>query len=179
MDRRDFLSRASLGLAAGFAPGVAAAGPTTPTTTKRNLVIAQAFDVNTFDPHASTLSSDWRVAFNVFDTLIRRHADGTLHPALATSWTQTAPTTWRLEVRSDVRWHDGSRFISADAKYSLERTYDPTVKAARILGAWWTQAIERAEAPDPTTLIIHTRWPDLLLPARLASCAGSVVPWKP
>jgi peptide/nickel transport system substrate-binding protein len=177
MDRRDFLARASLALAAGLAPGAAAAAPAAATTTKRDLVIAQAYDVSTFDPHASTLSSDWRVAFNVFDTLIRRHADGTLHPALATSWTQTAPTTWRLTLRSDVHWHDGSRFTSADARYSLERTYDPTVKAARILGAWWTQAIERTEAPDPATLIIRTRWPDPLLPARLASCAGAVVPW--
>ena len=52
------------------------------------------------------------------------------------------------------------------------------MKAARILGAWWRQALERTEAPDPSTLIIHTRWPDPLLPSRLASCAGSVVPWE-
>ena len=147
------------------------------TTSKRELVVAQAFDVTSLDPHASTLSSDWRVAFNLFDTLVRRHADGTLHPALATTWTRMAPTTWQLALRPDVRWHDGSRFTSADAEYSLDRTYDPGVKAARILGSWWTAAIERTEAPDPATLIIHTRWPDLLMPARLASCAGSIVPW--
>lgn len=147
------------------------------TTSKRELVVAQAFDVTSLDPHASTLSSDWRVAFNLFDTLVRRHADGTLHPALATTWTRMAPTTWQLALRPDVRWHDGSRFTSADAEYSLDRTYDPGVKAARILGSWWTAAIERTEAPDPARLIIHTRWPDLLMPARLASCAGSIVPW--
>ncbi len=178
MDRRDFLSRASFGLAAALGPAPAAAVSSTnvPTTTKRDLVIAQASDLTTLDPHASKISSDSRIAFNVFDTLIRRHADGTLHPALATAWKRTAPTTWQLALRSDVRWHDGARFTSADAKYSIDRTYDPTVKAARLLGSWWTQAIERTEAPDPTTLIIHTRWPDLLMPARLASCAGSMVP---
>ena len=176
MDRRDFLSCASFGLAAGMAPQMARRAAAQ-TTSKRELVVAQAFDVTSLDPHASTLSSDWRVAFNVFDTLIRRDPDGTLHPALATTWTRTAPTTWQLALRPDVRWHDGSRFTSADAKYSLDRTYDPAVKAARILGAWWTAAIERTEAPDPATLIIHTRWPDLLVPARLASCAGTIVPW--
>jgi peptide/nickel transport system substrate-binding protein len=181
MIRRDFLSHASFGLAATLAsraaPAAGASSTGTSTTTKRDLVIAQAFDVTSLDPHASTLASDWRVAFNVFDTLIRRHVDGTLHPALATTWKRTAPTTWQLALRSDVRWHDGAPFTSADAKYSIDRTYDPSVKAARLLGAWWTQAIERTEAPDPATLIIHTRWPDVLLPARLASCAGSVVPW--
>jgi peptide/nickel transport system substrate-binding protein len=181
MDRRGFLSRASLGLAAALAPAPSptstAASPREQTTSKRDLVVAQAFDVTSLDPHASTLASDWRVAFNVFDTLIRRDPDGTLHPGLATAWKRTAPTTWQLTLRPDVRWHDGSRFTSTDAKYSLDRTYDATVKAARILGAWWTRPIERTEAPDPATLVIHTRWPDLLMPARLASCAGAVVPW--
>lgn len=96
MDRRDFLSHASFGLAAALAsataPAPAASSTGAPTTTKRDLVIAQASDLTSLDPHASTLSSDWRVAFNVFDTLIRRHADGTLHPALANTWKRTAPT---------------------------------------------------------------------------------------
>lgn len=181
VDRRGFLSRASFGLAAALAPAIpgvtCSASPGAQTTSKRDLVVAQAFDLTHLDPHASTLSSDWRIAFNVFDTLIRRHPDGTLHPALAGAWKRTAPTTWQLALRSDVRWHDGARFTSVDAKYSLDRTFDASVKGARLLGPWWTQAIERTEAPDPATLIIHTRWPDLLMPARLASCAGAVVPW--
>jgi peptide/nickel transport system substrate-binding protein len=176
MDRRGFLSCAALGLAAGMAPTMVRRAAAQ-TTSKRDLVVAQSFDVTSLDPHGSTLSNDWRVAFNLFDTLVRRHPDGTLHPALATAWRRTAPTTWQLALRPDVRWHDGTPFTSADAKYSLDRTSDPGVKAARILGSWWTAAIERTEAPDAATLIIHTRWPDLLMPARLASCVGSIVPW--
>lgn len=57
MDRRDCLSRASLGLAAALAPAVSAALPGAPTTAKRDLVIAQAFDVTQLDPHASTCAS--------------------------------------------------------------------------------------------------------------------------
>jgi peptide/nickel transport system substrate-binding protein len=176
MDRRDFLSRASFGLAAALdaarVPATAAAE-----TARRELVVGQGHDVTSLDPHASTYGSDWRVAFNLFDTLIRRHPDGSLHPALATAWRRTAPTTWRLTLRPDVRWHDGGRFTATDAKYSLDRTYDARVKAARLLGPWWTQALERTEAPDPGTLVVHTRRPDPLLPARLACCAGAVVPW--
>src|SRR5262249_55673007 len=138
MDRRTFLTFASFGFAAGLIAtreaGTAGAGPartatsaaqadSTRASVRRELVIAQAGEPLSFDPHASTLSNDWRVAFNLFDTLIRRHPDGTLHPALATAWERTAPTTWTLALRSDVRWHDGSRFTSVDAKYSLDRTY--------------------------------------------------------
>src|SRR4026208_644357 len=176
MDRRGFLSRGSLGLAAGIAPTTVRRA-TAQTTRKRELVVAQSFDVTSLDPHGSTLSNDWRVRFNLLDTLVRRPPDGTLHPALATAWRRTTPTTWQLALRPDVRWHDGTPFTSADAKYSLDRTHDPRVKAARILGSWWTAAIERTEAPDPATLIIHTRWPDLHKPWRLASCAGAIARW--
>src|SRR5262245_30426387 len=89
MDRRGFLSCASLGLVAGMAPmGHRAVAQT---TSKRELVVAQSFDVTSLDPHASTLSNDWRVAFNLFDTLVRRHPDGTLHTALATAWRRGLP----------------------------------------------------------------------------------------
>ncbi len=180
MDRRDFLSRASSGVVAGLAdvsrPAAIVEAGAAETSRKRDLIIAQPADVTALDPHASTYSSDFRIAFNVFDTLIRRHPDGTLHPALATAWQRTAPTTWRLALRPDVHWHDGTRFTSADAKYSLDRTYDPSVKAARLFGAW-ARTIERTEAPDLTTLIVHTRRPDLLLPARMAFCGGVMVPW--
>src|SRR5262245_27145883 len=180
MVRRDFLSRASVGLAAALTTrlaGEARGSSASTSTTKRDLIVAQAFDVISLDPHRSTLTPDWRVAGSVFDTLLRRRPDGTLHPALATDWKQTAPTTWQFTLRTDVRWHDGTRFTSVDAKYSIDRTFDPSVKAARILGPWWRQGLKRTEAPDATTLIIHTRWPDPLVPARLATCAGPMVPW--
>jgi peptide/nickel transport system substrate-binding protein len=38
--------------------------------------------------------------------------------------------------------------------------------------------IDRVEAPDPGTLVIHTKKPDPLLPARLAFYGGQIVPEK-
>ena len=38
------------------------------------------------------------------------------------------------------------------------------------------QTIARTETPDPETLVIHTKEPDTLIPARLAFC-GQMVPW--
>ena len=107
---------------------------------------------------------------------MRRHPDGTLHPGLATAWQRTGPTTWRLTLRPDVRWHDGTRFTAVDAKYSLDRTFDPSVKAARLLPLF--QTIDRTEAPDPGTLVIHTKRPDVLIPARLAGCGSRSSPGR-
>jgi peptide/nickel transport system substrate-binding protein len=175
IDRRSFLGRAAgFGLAAG-AQGLlssASAWAAGEITQKRDLVVLQASDITGLDPLAAIHTSDIAVKFNLFDTLVRRHPNGTLHPALATAWRRTAATIWQLTLRPGVRWHDGTRFTSIDAKYSLDRTY-AAVKAARFNPSFWT--IDRTEAPDPGTLVVHTKQPDPLIPAKLAY-RGQIVP---
>ncbi|HZS34519.1 MAG TPA: ABC transporter substrate-binding protein [Methylomirabilota bacterium] len=180
VSRRAFLRRAGLlGLTAAAAGALAdAAAPRrarAQTTQKRDLVVAQGGDISKFDPHFSTSSNDIRVSFNVFDTLTSRHPDQKLYPSLATEWKATGPTTWTFKLRSGVKWHNGDPFTAADAKFSLERTYDPAAKT--MVGTVFT-TIDRIEAPDPTTLVIHTKKSDPLLPDRLAFYGGQIVPRK-
>jgi peptide/nickel transport system substrate-binding protein len=172
--RRDLLKGAA-------ALGAAAAVPLTPggaraqTTQKKELIVGQGGDISKFDPHFSTSSNDIRISFNVYDNLVSRRPDGKLHPGLATEWKTQGSTTWVFKVRQGVKWHNGDPFSSADAKFSLERTLDPTVKT-RVNTVFTT--IDRIEAPDAGTLIIHTKKPDPLLPARLAFYGGQIVPKK-
>jgi peptide/nickel transport system substrate-binding protein len=177
LSRRTFLGGAvglgatAAGLAGAVKPGPAAAQ----TTKKRELVVAQGGDIARFDPHMSTSSNDIRVSFNIFDNLTSRHPDGKLFPGLATQWDKTAPTVWQFKLRQGVKWHNGDPFTSEDAKFSIERTYDP---AAKTLVSTVFTTIERIEAPDPYTLVIHTKKPDPLLTARLAFYGGQIVPKK-
>src|SRR5262244_486449 len=145
------------------------------TTQKRELVTAQGGDVSKFDPHYSTSSNDIRVSFNLFDNLTSRHPDGKLYPGLATEWKLEGQTTWRFKLRQGVKFHNGDAFTSADPKFSLERTYDPNTKT--MVATVFT-TIDRIDAPDPFTLLIHTKKPDPLLPARLAFYGGQIVPKK-
>src|SRR5262249_62319487 len=93
----------------------------------------------------------------------------------ATEWKLEGQTTWRFKLRPGVKWHNGDPFTSADAKFSIERTYDPNVKT---MVATALTTIDRIEAPDPNTLVIHTKKPDPLLPGRLAFYGGQIVPKK-
>jgi peptide/nickel transport system substrate-binding protein len=170
--RRQFLGHAGLlglGVMAGHRPASAQ------TTQKRELVVGQGGDVARLDPHMSTGTNDIRVSFNIFDNLISRHPDDKLYPALATEWKNTTPETWTFKLRQGVKFHNGDPFTSADAKSSIERTYDPK---AKTLVATTLTTIDRIEAPDPFTLVIHTKKPDPLLPARLAFYGGQIVPKK-
>jgi peptide/nickel transport system substrate-binding protein len=172
--RREFLRRAGLlGLGAAVVTRALEGAASAQTTQKRELVIGQGGDVARFDPHMSTGSNDIRVSFNIFDNLVSRHPDGKLHPGLATEWKNTDPETWTFKLRSGVRWHNGDPFTSADAKASLERTYDP--KAKTLVATVFT-TIDRIDAPDPATLVIRTKKPDPLLPGRLAFYGGQIVP---
>ena len=145
------------------------------TTQKRELVTAQGGDIAKLDPHFSTNSNEIRVSFNLFDNLTSRHPDGKLYPGLATEWKLEAQTTWRFKLRQGVKFHNGDPFTSADAKWSIERTYDPAVKT---MVATALTTIDHIDAPDPYTLVITTKKPDPLLPARLAFYGGQIVPRK-
>jgi peptide/nickel transport system substrate-binding protein len=173
--RRELLKgAAALGMA-GALPGAMATSAQAQTTQKRELVVAQGGDIAKFDPHFSTASNEIRWSFNVFDNLTSRHPDGKLHPGLATEWKLQGQTAWAFKLRQGVKYHNGDPFTSADAKYSIERTYDP---AAKTMVATALTTIDRIEAPDPYSLVIHTKKPDPLLPARLGFYGGQIVPKK-
>src|SRR5437879_11686743 len=175
LTRRELLkSAAPAGAAAALAPALP--GPArAQTTQKRELITAQGGDISRLDPHYSTSSNDIRVSFNLFDNLTSRHPDGKLHPGLSTEWKLEGQTTWRFKLRQEVKFHNGDPFTSADAKFSVERTYAPAVKT---MVSTALATIDRIEAPDPYTLVIHTKKPDPLLPARLAFYGGQIVPKK-
>ena len=175
LTRRDLLKGAA---AAGAVAAVAdplARSASAQTTQKRELVWAQGGDISKFDPHFSTSANDIRISFNLFDNLVSRHPDGKLHAGLATEWKIQGQTTWVFKIRQGVKWHNGDPFSSADAKWSLERTWDPKI-GTRVSTVLTT--IDRVEAPDAATLLIHTKKPDPLLPQRLAFYGGQIVPKK-
>jgi peptide/nickel transport system substrate-binding protein len=174
MTRREWLEKAAVLGAAAAVPAVRP-GRAAAQGAKRELNVAQGGDISKFDPHFSTSSNDIRVSFNLFDNLVARHPDGKLHPALATEWKRQNDTTYVFKLRSGVKWHNGDPFSSADAKFSIERTYDPN---AKTMVATALSTIEKVDAPDPTSLVVTTKKPDPLLPARLAFYGGQIVPKK-
>src|SRR5438046_3676004 len=173
--RRELLKGAAARGAAGALSHALPGSAQAQTTQKKELVVAQGGDIARFDPHYSTSSNDIRWSFNVFDNLTSRHPDGKLYPGLATEWKLQGQTALAFKLRQGVKYHNGDPFTSADAKYSIERTYDP---AAKTMVATALSTIDRIEAPDPYSLVIHTKKPDPLLPARLAFYGGQIVPKK-
>ena len=81
------------------------------------------------------------MAFSVFDALFRIDPQGQIQPNLAAE----VPTTenggisadglsWRVRLRDDAKWHDGTPFTAEDVKYTLELIVDPKFRAWRTGG---------------------------------------------
>jgi len=57
------------------------------------------------DPHSLAETVQFSVTGNVYEPLVERDAELRVAPALATSWRQTSPTTWRFELRPNAAVH--------------------------------------------------------------------------
>lgn len=141
---------------------------------KTDLVIAAGSDLTTPDPALSTGGTDASVHSNLYDHLVWRGPDGTLQPMLATKWEALDDTTWEFTLREGALFHHGEPVTSVDVQYSIERTRDPETKGSVVASNFAT--VESIETPDEGTVIFKTTSPDPLLPARLASFGGQILP---
>ena len=84
------------------------------------LVIAYATPLTTLEP-TSFQGTDRARLGNIYEPLIRPDKNFTIEPILAVSYGIVKPTVWEFTLRSNVTFHDGSAFDSADAVASIER----------------------------------------------------------
>jgi peptide/nickel transport system substrate-binding protein len=175
--RRGFLARAA-GLfgSVAAAEGLLARVVGAQTTRKTELSVAQPGDISKLDPHLSTGGFDITITLILYDTVTSRHPDGRLYPGLATEWKLLNPTTWQFKLRPGLKFHSGDPLTSADVKFSIDRTYDPTVRVSLTRTVFTT--VDRIETPDPLTVNFYTKQPDPVLPARLAFYGGQIMPKK-
>ncbi|MCZ6696705.1 MAG: ABC transporter substrate-binding protein, partial [Acidobacteria bacterium] len=79
-------------------------------------------------------------------------------PRLASSWEHSADgRVLTFHLRSDVRFHDGRPFTSADVLHTYRRIVDPASRAVGRLDSFLT--VERVETPDPHTVRVIYREP--------------------
>jgi len=78
-------------------------------------------DMQTTDPHSQNENLTNNINWQVYEFLVYRDKTLNLKPALAVSWQQMSPTTWRFKLRAGVKFHDGTPFTADDVVFSFER----------------------------------------------------------
>lgn len=72
------------------------------------------------NPYSITTEEMQTMYSLIFESLITIDNNGKLVPSLAQSWTKsdTSSTTWIMNLRSNVKWHDGTVFNAYDVTFS-------------------------------------------------------------
>jgi peptide/nickel transport system substrate-binding protein len=83
-------------------------------------------DPMTMDPHAQNELLTNNMNGQVYETLVQRNRKLELEPGLATEWQNPTPLTWRLKLRPNVKFHDGSVMSADDVVFSINRAKEGT-----------------------------------------------------
>ena len=136
------------------------------------LRISAPANPSSLDPATGGAGSDHAFLFTMYDTLTEWDFE-TLKPkpGLAESWSFTDPTTFVLNIRPGVTFHDGTPLDAEAVKFNLERNKsDPKSNIKADLAS---MASVEVTGPMQVTLKLNT--PDAALPGILSDRAGMMV----
>lgn len=135
------------------------------------LRIAVPYDVTSLDPIKGNGGTDHVVLFSFYDTLISFTNDS-LEPApgLAESWDVSNPLKVILNLRSDVKFHDGTDVDAEAVKFNLDRARGEGSNIASDVAS-----IADVRVVDDLTVEIELSRPDVGLLMVLTDRAGMMV----
>jgi len=153
--------------------GAVRANPATGRQRGGDLIIGRAQDTLALDPTTRADNESLWIDEQMYETLYFVTADGKgLRPWLATSFTLSPDKkTWTFHLRPGVRFNDGTPMTSADVKFSLDRARRGPTSGFSYLDS----AINSVEAPNPSTVVVRTKYPWAPLLADLAIFTNGIV----
>ncbi len=167
--------REAMALLSGAVAGVAFGGDVRAQGTPKRggiLRISAPTNPSSLDPATGGAGSDHAFLFTLYDTLTEWDFE-TLKPkpGLAESWSFSDPTTFVLNIRPGVTFHDGTPLDAEAVKFNLERNKsDPKSNIKADLA---TMASASVSGPMQVTLKLNA--PDAALPGILSDRAGMMV----
>ena len=146
------------------------------------LVLIIESSPNNLDPRQGTDAQSERVGSLIFDALVKKDEHYNLAPWLATAWEQPDPLTWIFHLRDDVRFQDGRPLEAEDVVWTIESLIDSklteNLPGGQLISAKAGAfgAVERAEARDRLTVVVHMKRPDAGLLFNMSDGLFGVVP---
>jgi peptide/nickel transport system substrate-binding protein len=128
---------------------------------------------NNLDLRQGTDAQSERVGALIFDALAKKDEHDNLQPWLATRWEQPNALTWVFHLRDGVRFQDGRPLTAADVVWSIRSLMNGTLVSAKS-GSF--AAVERVEARDRLTVVVHLKRPDAGLLFNMSDGLFGVVP---
>ncbi len=116
----------------------------------------------------------FQITEKTMNRLVRHGLDGKPSPDLAVSWSSNDDATeWVFNLRSGVKFHDGTDFDAEDVIYSLGRVQDPELDSP---AASAIKMVEKIEAVDSMTVKMTLSSPFADLPLQLMDYRLRMIP---
>src|SRR5437763_8185805 len=92
-------------------------------------------DIDTLDPPLISDIHSLQIAAIIFSGLVQLDDSIQIQPDLAQSWEQSADgLRWTFHLRPHLTFSDNTPLTSKDVAYSIERNYQPPIKAITCSG---------------------------------------------
>lgn len=95
---------------------------TAPPALAADLTIGRATEPSSIDPQFSRTGNNQMTAELFFGRLVEFGPNLELSPGIAISWEALDDTTWQINLREGVTFHDGTPLTADDVIFSLDRT---------------------------------------------------------
>ena len=128
---------------------------------RSQVVVDQGTDTESLDPMFTQARFSDNIMLTMFETLVTRDTDMRYRPRLAESWKIVSPTVWQFKLRQGVKFHDGEPFNAQAVKYTINRLYDPAIKAPSFLKGF--VKYDRVDIVNDYTVNIVTKEPAPLM----------------
>jgi peptide/nickel transport system substrate-binding protein len=138
------------------------------------LVMAIEFSPANLDPRVGTDAQSERIDELLFDSLVRKDEHFNIVPAVAESWDIPDPQTYIFHLHRGIHFHDGRLLTARDVKWTLDSVRNGSL--VTIKGAAYKD-VDRVEALDDATLLIHLSEPFTPLLWNLTDGAFGIVPY--
>ena len=100
----------------------------------------------------------------IFDAMTRIDEAGNVAPEAAVRWKNMSPTTWQIELRPNVKFHNGEPLDAAGVAQNIMYLLNDDIGRASLTGKDLSQKIANARAIDKLTLEIETTFPNPEIP---------------
>lgn len=172
-DRRTALKAAA---AAGLIPVIgsstvaaraaAAAQDATPKTGGTLVVLGQD-SIESLSPEDTGETVQWVPISNIFEGLYMVNEKYELEPVLADSYEPSEDgLTYTFKLKTDVTFHNGDPFTSADVVYTYNWIMDEANASTRLANF---DLVESVEAPDDTTVVVTLSEADVTFMVNVAT----------
>ena len=126
------------------------------------------------DPRVGTDAQSERIDELIFDPLVHRDEHFNMQPWVAEKWEISDPKTYIFHLRQGIHFHDGRPLTSRDVKWTLDSVRNGSLTTLKTTTY---KLVERVDAPDESTLIIHLSEPDGTLLYNVSDGAFGIVPY--